>query len=123
MKKLFLILVAACAGLVLTFGVVQAQTWCDEILNSVAFYKSLYPTSNWEPYNEKLILVREALAKGDKRVVRTEMSKFFSMLRKREHGIHDVGADELLNFAAMVTPIQEYGISVPPASLAPTPTP
>src|SRR5947199_9170633 len=115
MKKPFLIVVAACAGLVLTFGVVQAQTqnWCDEILNSVSFYKSLYPTSNWEPYNEKLILVREALAKGDKRVVKTEMSKFFSMLRKREHGINDVGADELLNFAAMVTPIQEYGSSVP----------
>jgi hypothetical protein len=121
MKRLLLILVAACAGLVLTFGVVQAQTqtWCDEILNSVNFYKSLYPTSNWEPYKDKLLLVREALGKGDKQIVRTEMSKFFSMLRKRDHGIHDVGADELLNFAAMVMPIQEYGISVPPPPAVP----
>ncbi len=113
----FIMLLAAGAGGLLTFGAAQAQTqgaWCDEILNSVAFYKSLYPASNWEPYKEKLILVREALGKGDKRVVKTEMGKFFTMLRKREHGIHDVGADELLNFAAMVTPIQEYGISVPP---------
>jgi len=114
--SLFVVLFAACAGLLLTFGIAQAQTqtWCDEILNSVTFYKSLYPTSNWEPYKDKLISVREALGKGDKRIVRTEMGKFFSMLRKRDHGINDVGADELLNFAAMVTPLQEYGISVPP---------
>ena len=122
--SLFVVLVAACAGLLLTFGIAQAQaqaqgTWCDEILNSVSFYKSLYPASNWEPYKEKLLLVREALGKGDKRIVRTEMGKFFSMLRKRDHGLHDVGADELLNFAAMVTPIQEYGISVPPPAAIP----
>jgi hypothetical protein len=36
------------------------------------------------------------------------------MLRARDHGINDVAADELFNYALMVTPIQEYGISVPP---------
>lgn len=113
--SLFVVLLAACAGALLAFGVAQAQSnWADEILNSLSFYKTNYPASNWEPYKDKLIMVREALGKGDKRVVKTEMSNFFSMLRKRAHGIHDVGADELLNFAAMVTPIQEYGISVPP---------
>jgi len=37
------------------------------------------------------------------------------MLRAREQGIHDVAADELLNFALIVTPNLEYGITVPPA--------
>jgi hypothetical protein len=43
------------------------------------------------------------------------MNKFFRMLQSRAHGINDVAADELYNFAVMVTPIQEYGISVPTA--------
>jgi hypothetical protein len=41
------------------------------------------------------------------------MSKWFKMLRNRDHGIHDVAADELYNFAVMVTPLQEYRIAVP----------
>ena len=42
-----------------------------------------------------------------------EMGKWFKMLRNRDHWIHDVAADELFNFAVMVTPVQEYGIMVP----------
>ena len=44
-------------------------------------------------------------------------------LRQRDHGINEVAADELYNFSLMVTPIQEYGISVPaggPAGLGET---
>ena len=92
----------------------MAQTnWVDELTNSVSFYKTNYPTSNWDPYLSELILVKEALIRGDQRVVRTEMGKWFKMLRNRDHGIHDVAADELFNFALMVTPIQEFNISVP----------
>jgi hypothetical protein len=103
-----------CALTLFAGGVALAQTnWVDELTNSVSFYKTNYPTSNWDPYLSELILVKEALIRGDQRVVRTEMGKWFKMLRNRDHGIHDVAADELFNFGLMVTPIQEFNISVP----------
>lgn len=107
------IAVALC---MLAGGIALAEataTWVDEIANSVAFYKANYPTSNWEPYQQRLMLVREAVSHGDQRVVRNEMGKFFKMLQGRAHGINDVAADELFNFALMVTPIQEFNIAVP----------
>jgi hypothetical protein len=105
------IAVALC---MLAGGIALAQaTWVDEITNSVAFYKTNYPTANWEPYQQRLMLVREAVSRGDQLVVRNEMGKFFKMLQGRAHGINDVAADELFNFALMVTPIQEFNIAVP----------
>jgi hypothetical protein len=99
----------------LASGIAFAQTnWVDEIGNSLNFYKINYPTSNWEPYSTKLEIVKEAVNSGDQRKVKMEMGKWFKMLRARDHGINDVAADELFNYALMVTPIQEYGISVPP---------
>ena len=89
------------------------DTWVDEIGKSLNFYKVNYPTSNWEPYSLKLEAVKEAVNGGDQRTVKVEMGKWFKMLRTRAYGINDVAADELFNFALMVTPIQEYGISVP----------
>jgi hypothetical protein len=109
---------AAC--IVGTLGAVQASadmTWADELANSLAFYKSNYPNSNWEPYARKLTVVKNALKRGDQKVVKTEMTKWFKMLRNREYGITDVAADELYNFAAIITPLQEYGISVPASGL------
>lgn len=95
-------------------GVILAQSlWIDEIANSMVVYKSLYPTSNFEPYEKQLTLVKEALNKGDRKAVGTEMSKWFKMLRKRAHGIDGIAAEEMFNFAVMVTPAQEYNISVP----------
>lgn len=115
-SKLSLMVMAACTLCLLTAGLALGQNtnWVDEIANSLTFYKTAYPTTNFDPYVEKLNLVKNALAQGDQRTVRVEMSKWFKMLRNRDHGINDVAADELLNFATMVTPIQEYGISVPP---------
>lgn len=114
-KNLSLVVISACAVLLCSASLALAQAnWVDEIANSVSFYKSNYPTSNWQPYQEKLTLVKDALARGDQRTVRSEMGKWFKMLRNREHGINDIAADELLNFALMVAPVQEYGISVPP---------
>ncbi|MDE3226258.1 MAG: hypothetical protein KGN30_12700 [Nitrospirota bacterium] len=105
--------VAVAMGM-LVGGIALAQaTWVDEIVNSVAFYKTNYPGSNWEPYQQSLTLVREAVSRGDQRIVRNEMGKFFKMLQGRAHGINDVAADELFNFAVMVTPIQEFNIAVP----------
>jgi hypothetical protein len=103
-------------AVLLACGISFAQTnWVDEIGNSLNFYKINYPTSNWEPYSTKLEIVKEAVSSGDQRKVKVEMGKWFKMLRARDHGINDVAADELFNYALMVTPIQEYGISVPAA--------
>lgn len=107
---------AVCLTVGLTELRAQAQTWVDEISNSLNFYTTNYPGSNWQPYHDKLNLVRDAVDRGDQRIVKTEMTKWFKMLRHRDHGISDVAADELYNFGLMVAPIQEYGISVPAAS-------
>lgn len=107
-----LLLLGAVPLLMLGIGFAQTN-WVDEIWNSLNFYKINYPSSNWEPYSTKLETIKEAVNGGDQRKVKTEMGKWFKMLRARDHGINDVAADELFNFALMVTPIQEYGISVP----------
>jgi hypothetical protein len=91
---------------------VQA-TWVDEIRSSLAMYKKNYPTSNFDPYLKKLNLAGEAVGRGDRRMVKVEMGSFFKMLATRANGISDIAAEELTNFAQMVAPIQEYGISVP----------
>jgi len=95
-------------------GVALAQSsWVDEIGNSITHYQSLYPSSNFDPYEQQLTLVKKALSKGNQKSIRTEMSKWFKMLRKRAYGIDGMAAEELFNFAVMVTPVQEYNISVP----------
>lgn len=104
-----------CIGSGLLLGTALAQqTWVDEINTTLGFYKTNYPGSNWEPYSQRLQVVKEAVGRGDTKMVKTEMGKWFKMLRTRDQGIHDVAADELFNFAVMVTPIQEYGITLPP---------
>lgn len=89
------------------------STWVDDIRNSLGIYKANYPASDFSPYLAKLDLVRNALGRGDRRAVKVEMGAFFRMLAKRDHGISDVAAEELTNFAQMVTPLEEYGIAVP----------
>jgi len=114
-KRLLLVLGAACALCLFVSGAAIGQqgTWTDEISNSITLYKSLYPSSNFKPYDVQLTRVEEAVNKGDNKGVRTEMRKWFKMLRKRAHGIDGIAADELLNIAVMVTPLQQYNISVP----------
>ena len=108
------LLIVGIVGCFLVLGPAMAETaWIDEIANSMSFYKTHYPASNWEPYIQKLGVVQDALRRGDQRIIKAEMSKWFKMLRARDYGISDVAADELFNFSLMVTPTQEYGISVP----------
>jgi len=97
----------------ITVGTPAQAGWVEEIRNSLGMYKTNYPTSNFAPYAAKLDLVRDAVGRGDRRAVKTEMGAFFKMLAKRDHGISDIAADELTNFSQMVTPIEEYGIAVP----------
>jgi hypothetical protein len=117
MKTMMTVGVAVWVALLLvTTGHAQVQTnWVDELTNSVSFYQTNYPTSNWDPYLSDLRLVKEALSHGDQATVKKEMGKWFKMLRNRDHGIHDVAADELYNFGLIVTPIQEFNIAVPTA--------
>lgn len=115
MKVLVAAILAIGCGLFFVTGAqAEVQTnWIDELTNSVGFYKSNYPSSDWNPYISKLAVVKDAVASGDQAMVRKEMGKWFKMLKNRDHGIHDVAADELYNFALIVTPIQEYNIAVP----------
>ena len=94
-------------------GMAQQTSWVDEINTSLSFTAANYPSSNWEPYKQKIGIVHDAVGRGDNQAVKVEMGKWFKMLRHRDHGISDVAADELYNFSLMVTPIQEYGIAVP----------
>ena len=113
---LWALLFGFCLGTSLLLGNVGAQqSWVDELNGSLNFYKTSYPGANWEPYSQRLAIVKDAIGRGDTKTVKTEMGKWFKMLRTRDQGIHDVAADELFNFAVMITPIQEYGIAVPPA--------
>ena len=104
---------AALCGLAVVSMAVQTS-WVDEINNSLSFTAANYPGSNWEPYKQKIGIVHDAVGRGDNQAVKKEMGKWFKMLRQRDHGINEVAADELYNFSLAVTPIQEYGISVPP---------
>jgi hypothetical protein len=109
-----LMLVAGIIGLLSAGGMAWAKTtWIDDIANSVSFYKTNYPNSNWESYSHELRVLRHAIEREDKQAVKSEMNKWLQMLRHRDHGIHEVAADELFNFSLMVAPVQEYGIVVP----------
>jgi hypothetical protein len=107
----FLMGTALCCLAVVSVAV--QTSWVDEINNSLSFTAKNYPGSNWEPYQQKIRTVNDAVGRGDNQAVKMEMGKWFKMLRHRDHGISDVAADELYNFSLMVTPIQEYGIAVP----------
>ncbi|HEX6950036.1 MAG TPA: hypothetical protein VF127_10605 [Nitrospira sp.] len=107
-----LLIGAALCGLAVV-SIAAETAWVDEINNSLSFTAANYPGSNWQPYQQKIRLVHDAVGRGDNQAVKMEMGKWFKMLRHRDHGINEVAADELYNFSLMVTPIQEYGISVP----------
>ena len=48
--------VGLCLGVVVFAAAAFAQqsAWVDEINNSLNFYKTSYPGSNWEPYSQRL---------------------------------------------------------------------
>ena len=120
MKSIFVTIVAlSCALALFAGGVALAQTnWLDELNSSVNFYKNRYPTTNgvpanWDPYLTDLTLMKRAAIRGDREFVRTEMPKWFKMLKDREGGINPKAADELFRMAVLTTPFEEYKISVP----------
>ena len=95
-----------------------AGTWADEIVTATTFYKSNYPTGNWDPYFKELAKVKEGIGRGDEQIVKVEMDRFLKMLLRRAHGIHDVAADELYNYSLGAMP-GEPSISAVPLELGP----
>lgn len=89
------------------------RTWVDEIWGMVSFEKATYPSSNFDPYFEKLTVIQEGLARQDRQAVKKETDRFLKMLADRAHGINDVAADEIYNFALGVRPAEE----ITPAAL------
>lgn len=103
------LLVAAMMCLLTAGTVLAASTWVDEIWNMVTFEKATYPTSNFDPYLEKLARIRDGIGRGDQHMVKLETDQFLRMLSARAHGINDVAADELYNFAVSVRPNEPLG--------------
>ena len=107
-RKMAIALTVALAVCLWTGGpVLAAGTWADEIVTATTFYKTSYPAGNWDPYFEKLTKVREGIGRGDEQIVKVEMDQFMKMLAGRAHGINDVAADELYNFALGARPDQQ----------------
>lgn len=79
-----------------------AGNWADEMVNATTFYKASYPAGDWGPYFETLSKVREGVGRGDEQIVKVEMDHYLKMLVGRAHGINEVAADELYNFALSV---------------------
>ena len=115
LMRLFVVMVVTCAMGFVASGVALASecAWCDQMANSLTFYKATYPTSNFDPYLQKVGILREAVGRGDQSAVRAEIRELFQMLRTRAHGINDVAADELLNHWQMVTPVEQLKLSEP----------
>ena len=110
--RLSLMLVAACVVSLWTVGItLAAGTWVDEITNSLTFYKAGYPASNFDPYFEQLARVGDGLNREDQQIVKVEMDQFLKMLLTRAHGINEVAANELYNFAFGVRPTEQQNTS------------
>lgn len=92
---------------------VLSGAWAEQLSNAIGIYKANYPASNFDPYIKKLAQVQDALTRGDRQAVKTEMIAYFKMLDTRASGISEVASVELVNFSKMVVPLQEYGIAVP----------
>ncbi len=75
------------------------ETWVDEIWGMVSVEKATSPSMNFGPYVETLTVIREELARHDRQAVKKEPDRFLKMLADRAHGINDVAADEIDNFA------------------------
>ncbi|MEK7236750.1 MAG: hypothetical protein AAB242_09010 [Nitrospirota bacterium] len=99
-RKMLITVTVALAVCLWTGGsALAAGTWADEIVIAATFYKTNYPTGNWSPYFEELTKVKDGIGRGDEQIVKVEMDQFLKMLQGRAHGINDVAADELYNFA------------------------
>jgi hypothetical protein len=111
-----LFVIAAICTLASLVGIpaLSADTWwSDEIIRLLSTHQATVPGENVGPYLRKMHEVRRALIRNDDRTVQTELDTMFQMLIMRRHGLSDTTARELFNILAILTPLKEYGVTVP----------
>lgn len=111
------VLVAFAASLLIV-GIASAKgTWADQLWTAANYYKFLARTTHtatyMDPYLEKIAKVRQGVDREDRMLVRTQMGEFFTMLRTRAHNIPTPVANQLYDLAIQLTPLEEFGVSIP----------
>jgi hypothetical protein len=89
--------------------------WVDDMRNALGRYMWTHPASPLSPYLDTLTLVRDAVGREDRGMVKREMETYFGMLAIRAQGITEPEAKALSAVALRMTPVQAYGISIPAA--------
>jgi hypothetical protein len=108
-KAALICAIAGALGIFCAGRAVAQETWADEILSALTFYKTSYPASDFAPYVNTAETIRDGLRRGEQPLVHAQTERLLRMLRTRAYGIDDVAADELAN---LVVSLQQ---SAPPA--------
>lgn len=82
-----------------------AQAWVDELQETLSLYRAMYPEGNWDPYLEKLLIVKVGIAQANQHLINTAMDDFLMMLRSQAHGINGVAAHALYWIALGLQPV------------------
>ncbi|HET7059544.1 MAG TPA: hypothetical protein VFI05_12445 [Nitrospiraceae bacterium] len=94
--------------LIMMAGTVWGQgTWVEEVGNSLAFYQTVHPDSDWMPYIDELTRARDGVRSGNQLTVTRAMRELQKMLRTRAHGIDGAAAEDLYNLTLTIRPSDE----------------
>jgi len=107
--------IGTCAISLLTWGIALAHEcdWCEEVASSLIVSKSAYPTSNFDPYQERVNVLRDAFGRGDQNTLKETVDQLFTMLRIRANGIDGMAADELYSYWHLILPIENLMVPMP----------
>jgi hypothetical protein len=115
---MFVIATACALPFLVGTPALSADTWwSDEIIRLLNTHQAKVPGEDVAPYLRKMHDVRRALIRSDDRTVQSELNTMLLMLTLRSHGLSDTTARELFNLIAILTPLREYGITVPDPEL------
>jgi hypothetical protein len=95
------------------------ETWIDQFKNTVLFYQQSDPTTDWQPYLDKVATIRAGLAANDEAAVQPAEGELIGMLTMRANGINDAAADDLFQMITSreLEPSNEMPVSVPDHSI------
>lgn len=104
-----MVLAGVCGlGLIMMAGTVWGQgTWVEEVGNSLAFYQTVHPDSDWMPYIDELTRARDGVRAGDQLTVTRAIQELQKMLRTRAHGIDRAAAEDLYNLTLTIWSFDE----------------
>jgi hypothetical protein len=91
--------------------------WSDEIIRLLSIHQAERTGEDIGPYLRKMQEVRRALIRNDDRTVQSELNTLFQMVRQRSFGLTESTAREFFNVLVVLTPLREYGITVPDPEL------